>query len=106
MLLAGGYLLAALGLPALLPLIAGGAALAGCALVLTRRSTPGLARIMLGIAAWLAVAFAGVWLLRATPVAGLRWILLIMFLLPLPFIPWLYARSFAPPVVSNQDGEQ
>ncbi|MEP0774213.1 MAG: hypothetical protein HRF46_07605 [Acidobacteriota bacterium] len=105
-LLAGGYLVAALALPALLPVIAGGAALAACALVLTRRRTGGLAGVMLGIASWLAVGFAGAWLLRAAPVAGLGWILLILFLLPLPFIPWLYARSFTLPAGSHQDGEQ
>lgn len=105
-LLAGSYFLAVLALPMLLPLVAGSAALAACALALTRRAAPQLSRVMLVLAAWLTAGFGGAWLLRSRPILGLGWIVLALFLAPLPLIPWLYARTFSPPPSCQQDGER
>ena len=100
-LLAVGYLLASLVWWWLLPTVAAAAAVAACALVLTRRPHPRLVRSLAVIGAWLAVGFAGAWWLRGVPVGGLGWVLAVLFVAPLPFIPWLYARSFA----DHHDGE-
>lgn len=102
--LAAGYLCAALALPVLLPVVAASAAVAACALVLTRRAQPRLARAMVAIAVWLGFGFTGAWLLRDSGVAGLAWVLVALFLLPLPIIPWLYARTFSGVEPNPPDG--
>jgi len=70
--------------PAALAVVTVAASVAACALVLARRPTAGL-RIALGAVAYL---------LRAHPVRGLAWVLAVLYALPLPLIPWLYARTF------------
>ncbi len=104
-LLAGGFLVAALSLPWLLPAVAGGAAVAACALALSGRRRPGLGRAMLAIGVWLGCGFGGAWTLRGEPSAGLAWILVALFALPLPVIPWLYARTFPDRDQGVQDGD-
>lgn len=105
-LLAGGYLAAAMVLPVLLPVVAGAAALTACALVLTRRVHRRLIQVLQAVAMWLGVGFAGAWMLGAHPLAGLAWALAALFLLPLPIIPWLYARTHALPPPTLQGGGQ
>lgn len=95
-LLATGYLLAAVALPGLVPVVGGAAAVAACALTLTRRSAPGLSAVLVGLGVWLGMAFLGAWWLREQPQGGLLWLLLMVFALPMPVIPWLYARTFGP----------
>ena len=56
------------------------------------------------VAAWLALGFGGAFWLRARPFAGLAWVVVVLFALPLPLIPWLYARSFVD--TGTGDGEQ
>ncbi len=102
--LAGGYLTAAIVLPVLLPVVACAAALTACALVLTRRAHPRLVRVLQAVALWLGAGFAGAWMLGAHPLAGLAWALTALFLLPLPIIPWLYARTHALPPPTLEDG--
>ncbi len=80
--------------PLLFPLVLVGAGSGACALALTRRPSRPLRLAVLLLAAWLAAGLAAAWLLRGRPVAGLLWVLLVLFLLPLPVIPWLYARTF------------
>jgi len=46
------------------------------------------------VAAWLALGFGGAFWLRAQPLAGLAWVVVVVFLVPLPVVPWLYARYF------------
>jgi hypothetical protein len=79
------------------PLLAGMVAVApvgACALVLVRRPSLRLNVVLVAIAAWLAVGIGGACLLRMRPVGGLAWVLLVLYALPLPLIPWLYARTF------------
>jgi len=102
--LAACYLIAALALTALLPVVAVAAAVATCAVALARRRQPGLGRGMLAIGCWLGFGFAGAWLLRDAPLGGLGWILAALFVAPLPIIPWVYARTF-PEDDSHQRGE-
>jgi len=102
--LAASYLLAAVAAPLLLPVVAAAAAVAGCGLALRRRPHRGLTKALLFIGVWLGVGFTGAWLLRGEPLAGLYWILAVLFVAPLPVIPWLYARTF-PNDESYQRGE-
>jgi hypothetical protein len=46
------------------------------------------------VAAWLVLGFGGAFWLRARPFAGLAWVVVVVFLVPLPVVPWLYARGF------------
>jgi hypothetical protein len=55
-----------------------------------RRAWPAVALV----AAWLALCFGGALWFRPQPFAGLAWVVLVVFLVPLPVVPWLYARSF------------
>jgi hypothetical protein len=90
--LALAYLGLALGAPAVLLALVVPAVPATCALA------PGLSarrrRLVLGIAVWLGAGLAGAWWLRGEVTAGLLWVLGVLFLLPLPALPWLYARTF------------
>ena len=95
-LLAAAYLLAALAWSDLLPVVAGGAAVAACALVVHRRPGPPVRWALGAVAVWLGGGFAGAWLLRDAGVWGLAWLLGALFLAPLPLVPWLYARTFGP----------
>jgi hypothetical protein len=77
------------------------AALSGCALALARRPSARLRAAFAALAAWLAIGLGGAVLLRAHAVWGFAWVLLVVYLLPLPLIPLLYARTFA----RSGDGE-
>jgi hypothetical protein len=46
------------------------------------------------VAAWLTLGFGGAFWLRAQPLAGLAWVVVVVFVVPLPVVPWLYARDF------------
>ena len=90
--LALAYLGLALGAPAFLLALVALAVPAGCALA------PGLAArrrwLVLGIGLWLGAGLAGAWWLRGEVTAGLLWVVGVLFVLPLPVVPWLYARTF------------
>lgn len=103
--LAGGYLVAATLLPAVLPVIVVAAAIAACAAVLVRRPGGGLRRTLAVLTTWLAWGLAGAWWLRGAAIAGLGWVVVVLFLLPLPLIPWLYARTFAESARTGDPGK-
>lgn len=90
--LALAYLGLALGAPALLLALLTLAVPAACALA------PGLSVrrrwLVSGIGLWLGAGLAGAWWLRGDVTAGLLWVVGVLFLLPLPVVPWLYARTF------------
>jgi len=92
--LAAAYVVS-VALPALLPALTVAACVAGCALVLTVRRSRGLRLLLPALAIWLAAGIGGALLLRSETSGGLAWIAVALFLLPLPVIPWLYARTFA-----------
>ncbi|MFH1176291.1 MAG: hypothetical protein V1750_02705 [Acidobacteriota bacterium] len=94
--LAVAYLAAATLAPALLPAVTIASVVATCALVLVRRDSRRLRVALAAIAIWLTVGFAGAWALPSGGAAGLLWVLLFLFLLPLPLISWLYWLSFPP----------
>ena len=80
--------------PAWLPMVAVAAvAVLGGAAVARRRSR-GLVAAVGAASLLLAIGLAGAWLLRDRATAGLAWTLLVVFALPLPLVPWLYAWSF------------
>jgi hypothetical protein len=94
LLLACGALAAMAYLPRWLPAVAVAAVvLLGGAAVAQRRSRR-LAVAIAVVSALLTLGLAGAWLLRDRPVGGLGWTLLVVFALPLPLVPWLYAWSF------------
>ncbi len=93
--------------------LAGGRALAGvtvatavaaCALVLTRRSSGALRALLAALAGWLALGFAGAFLLQGHPVRGLVWVLVVVYAAPLVVIPWLYAKTFEGSKVRRFEG--
>jgi len=86
--------LAAPFVPALFPLVLAGASAAACALVLVRRPARRLALALAAVALWLVVGLAGAWALRARALAGFAWVVTVLFLLPLPLLPWVYYRTF------------
>lgn len=102
--LAVGYVAAALLGPHLLPLIIAAAAVAASSLVVTRRREKGLGASLLAIALWLTGGFAGAWLLRARPVAGAGWVVIVLFVVALPLVPYLYARTFGAEDGGREDG--
>ncbi len=69
------------------------AAVGGCALVLARRPSRGLRIALVAIAAWLTLGLGGAFVLHARSLEGFAWVLLVLYLLPLPVIPYLYART-------------
>jgi hypothetical protein len=93
-LVAGGYLLAATCAPTALAPLAVAAFVVVCGLALARRSTRRAVIALVVVAAWLGAALAGALLLRLDRTAGLLWIVLGLFLAPLPLIPWLYSMTF------------
>jgi hypothetical protein len=109
--LAAAYLLSTSLLPAVLPLVTVGAAAAGCALVLTHRRGHALRLVLAALSAWLAAAFGGVLLLHDRPLGGLAWLASALFVVPLPLVPWLYARTFRaarshPPSSTGDGGDR
>ena len=70
------------------------AAVSGCALALARRPSARLCAVFAAIAVWLAVGLGGAILLRAHTIRGFAWVLVVLYLLPLPVVPYLYARTF------------
>ncbi len=78
------------------------AAVCGCALALARRPSARLRAAFAAIALWLAVGLGGAFLLRAHAMWGFAWVLVVVYLLPLPVIPFLYARTFDRP--SDREG--
>jgi hypothetical protein len=88
-----GYL-ALFAVPAALALVVAAATIAACALALRRRRTRVLLVVQTAIAAWLVLGLLGALLLRSHPISGMTWSLVVLFVLPLPIIPWLYARTF------------
>jgi hypothetical protein len=92
--LALGYPLAVAVGPWALAGVTIAAAVGGCALALARRPSVRLRAAFAAIAVWLAVGLGGAFLLRAHAMWGFAWVLLVVYLLPLPLIPLLYARMF------------
>jgi len=80
--------------PALFPVVVGVAGIAACALALVRRRSRPLLQAIAGIAVWLMLGLAGAWFLRDRALAGLSWVLGVLYLLPLPLIPWLDWSTF------------
>ena len=87
------YLLTFAFAPAFLAL-AVAATLACAGVALTRRASRTFAVVIVGIGIWLAIGLGGAWLLRHGSLLGLGWTLGVLFLLPLPIVPWLYAITF------------
>jgi len=81
--------------PPLFPIVLAAGSGAACALVLMRRPSRRLRFAVAGVIVWLGAGLAGAWILADRPVAGLLWVLVALFALPLPILPWLYARTFA-----------
>lgn len=92
--LAAFYLAAALLAPTLVPIACVAAVVGACSLVLAHRPAPGLRAALAVVAAILFAGFAVAWLLSGHPTGGFVWTVAALFLLPLPLIPWLYARTF------------
>ena len=70
------------------------AAIAGCATAIARRPSVGLRLGLAAIALWLALGIAGALAFRTHAIRGFVWALLVLYFVPLPLIPWLYARTF------------
>ena len=96
-LLAAGLALALLAAPfapAIFPAVVTAGSVAACALAFARRPSRPLLLVLLGLAVWLATALAGAWLLRERLLGGFAWVLAVLYLVPLPVIPWLYWKTF------------
>lgn len=92
--LAVAYIAAAVWFPTALAGVTVAAVAAACALVLQGRTSRGLRRLLAALTAWLAIGFAGAIWLAGRPEGGLFWVLLFLFLAPLPLIPWGYSATF------------
>lgn len=73
------------------------ASLAPCAVALARRPSRGLQYALALVAVWLVGGLVGALALRGEPLGGLGFVLIVLFALPLPIVPWLYARTFKGP---------
>lgn len=107
--LAVGYVLAAVLVPSLLAPLLVVAVLSACAIVLTVRRSRALVLAVAAIGIWLTLSLAGTWLVRGLPRLGPLWLLVVVFLLPLPLLPWLYWATFRPghgPRATGQDEER
>ncbi len=90
--------------PGVFPVVVIAASLGTCAFVLLRRPSRALRLVLALVAVWLVVGHAGAWLLRGRPLAGFTWVITVLYVLPLPVIPWLYWRTFSgtePPYATN-----
>ena len=77
-------------------------AIAACSIVIARRPSGGLRLGLAATALWLALGLAGAFVLEAHVIRGFVWVLLVLYFLPLPLIPWLYARTFEGPPVHHK----
>lgn len=91
--LALALLAAPLWLP-LSPAVAIAGTVAACAIAVLRRPSRSLRLVVAGMALWLLAGHAGAWLLRGRPLGGFAWVLVVLYVLPLPLIPWLYWLTF------------
>ncbi|HVN75739.1 MAG TPA: hypothetical protein VMT19_05430 [Thermoanaerobaculaceae bacterium] len=82
------------------------AAVSGCALVLARRSSLRLRVALAAIAVWLAGALGGAFLLSHHALRGFAWVLVALYAVPLPLVPWIYARTFAGSTVRRFEGPE
>jgi hypothetical protein len=80
--------------PALFPAVLAAWSIGACGLALVRRPSRRLAIAVAGLALWLSAGLAGAWFLRSRPLGGLLWVLVFLYLLPLPIVPWLYHLTF------------
>lgn len=92
--LAVGFLLG-LVCPVLLPFVTAAALAAAAALALVHRGgrQRRLRLTVMGLGLYLAAVLSLCWWCGKGPVSGLGLVLGLVFLLPLPLVPWLYARS-------------
>lgn len=95
--LASSYLAAALWRPGALWVVAVTTVAFSCATVLLSRFSRRILVLLLAMTAWLALGFSGAFLLADRPLGGLAWVLVVLFLLPLPLIPWGYAATYPGP---------
>lgn len=102
--LACTYLAAAVGTPLLLAVVVVAATLAGAALARAYAPPRRFTRTLIGLALWLALGFVGAWLLCDRPLGGLAWVLIVIYLVPLPLIPWLFAKTFESGKVRRFEG--
>jgi len=82
------------------------AAVAACAAVLTRRPSARLRFALAAIAAWLALGLGGAFLLHAHALRGFAWVLVVLYAVPLPLVPWIYAKTFGGSQVRRFEGSQ
>ncbi len=97
MALALAYPIAVVAGPGALAGVTVAAAVSACALALVRRPSPRLRTALAAIALWLAAGLGGALVLRGHALRGAAWVLLALYLLPLPAIPYLYAKTFDRP---------
>ena len=97
MALALAYPIAVVAGPWALAGVAAAAAVSACALVLARRPSGPLRAALVAIALWLAAGLGGALLLRGRTLPGFAWVLLVLYAIPLPLIPYLYAKTFDHP---------
>ncbi len=83
--------------PMLMPALVTAATLGVAATVLARRPRARLRWTLAGIAAWQLGACAVAWALAGHAAAGLAFVITVLWLVPLPVVPWLYARTFEDP---------
>jgi hypothetical protein len=95
--LAAVLALALLAVPLWVPLspaVAVAGTVAACAMALLRRPSRSLRLVLAAVGLWLLAGHAGAWLLRGRPLGGFAWVLAILYVLPLPLIPWFYWVTF------------
>ena len=102
MALALAYPIAVVAGPWALAGVAAATAVAACALVLARRPSGPLRAALVAIALWLAAGLGGALLLRGRTLPGFAWVLLVLYAIPLPLIPYLYAKTFDHPEHQGQ----
>jgi hypothetical protein len=87
-------LAAAFAVTPLMPVAVSAWSLACCALVLARRNSRPLRRALGAVAAWQVVSLAAALVFADRPVGGLSFVVVVLYLVPLPVIPWLYVATF------------
>jgi hypothetical protein len=104
--LAIGYLAFAVALPSGLLVVAAIATVSACGLGLGRRKSTRFSLTLSVLTVWLAVGLGGAALLADRPLGGPAWLLVVLFLLPLPVIPWLYAWTFDRRSAEQKGGDE